>query len=200
MLSARLNDTYQFIRRYILQNGVAPTEKEISEGINITSRGTVHRYVHALAKAGFLSILKNKKRNIELILEKDLIISSVLLTGEITKNNTIKNIKSNVSLDLFDFVRNPSCYVLQVTDCLFEDGYFKLNDFVICERYDSDEISDKTYLLSIDDKNLILATVSNTCHRNTVKVTPINTSLDSIICYRTAIKIEAVYVGMIRKP
>jgi repressor LexA len=37
-----------FIRDYLDAHGYAPIIREIGEGVDISSRGTVHRYVHSL--------------------------------------------------------------------------------------------------------------------------------------------------------
>jgi len=64
LLTRRKKDIYTFIRNFICENEMSPTEKEIADGIGITSRGTVHRYIHELKDMGYIDIVPGVKRNI----------------------------------------------------------------------------------------------------------------------------------------
>lgn len=123
MLTKRLKDTYDFIRTYIIKNGIAPTGKEIASGIGIISRGVAARYVAELAKLGYIETTKKKKRNIELTEDLSIINCNIPIVNS-----------DNKSLNLFELMRIS---VLVRRDIDTSDYYF------ICkpqESYEIDEI------------------------------------------------------------
>ncbi len=52
MLTGRQQTTYQFIRNYHIRHGYSPRLTEIADGIGISSKGVVHRYLKAIADEG----------------------------------------------------------------------------------------------------------------------------------------------------
>ena len=45
---------YLFIRGYILEHGYAPTNREMGEGVGLTSTSSVNRHLNKLLDKGFL--------------------------------------------------------------------------------------------------------------------------------------------------
>ncbi|HAO23611.1 MAG TPA: repressor LexA, partial [Methylophaga sp.] len=66
MLTKRQQDTLNFIRQYINENGEAPLVTEIAEGLGISSQGTAHRYIQALIDGGYLERLTGRTRGLKL--------------------------------------------------------------------------------------------------------------------------------------
>jgi len=66
MLTAREQDTLEFIQKYMMEHGRSPLLTEIALGLGISSKGVIHRYISALAEAGYL-VRHPKARGIELL-------------------------------------------------------------------------------------------------------------------------------------
>lgn len=62
-LSVRRQGIYAFIRSYCLQNGRAPSLREIGESVGLTSSSTVHSHCQALTRLGLLSSSRGKVRS-----------------------------------------------------------------------------------------------------------------------------------------
>ena len=102
MLTPTQDRTLSFIRRYLKRRGYAPSLIEIAEGIGITSKGTAHRHVQALAEAGAIRLITGRKRGIELVDEEALSKTSLPLLGRIAAGQPIEAIAGQDRLELND--------------------------------------------------------------------------------------------------
>lgn len=57
---------YRYIREFVEKNGRGPTRAEIAAGVGMKSRGTVQRYVQALAAAGLIEVDEQRWHGIRL--------------------------------------------------------------------------------------------------------------------------------------
>ena len=64
MSKQRQEDILQFIENYITEYRIAPSVREICEGLNIRSTSTVHRYLHQLEQEDKIHMGTGKKRAI----------------------------------------------------------------------------------------------------------------------------------------
>lgn len=133
-LTLKQIEAYHFIRHYILQNNVAPTEREIADAVSIRSRGVVHRYVRALEKAGYLKLIPNKKRNILLVPEKTLSCSKLPIVGKIAAGAPIQQTSKASLFDYSKLLLSPEHFVLEVTDDSMRAHYIQAGDYLVCER------------------------------------------------------------------
>ncbi|MET0050801.1 MAG: transcriptional repressor LexA [Candidatus Thiodiazotropha sp.] len=113
MLTPTQDRVLAFIRRYLKRRGYAPSLIEIAEGIGITSKGTAHRHVQALADAGRIRLISGRKRGIELVDEEADDKSSLPLLGRIAAGQPIEAIAGQDRLDLSDLL-GANRYALQV--------------------------------------------------------------------------------------
>lgn len=96
MLTKSQKKTYDFIKEFIGREKISPTLKEISLGINIKSRGTVCRYVHALIELGLITRQKEKNTSRNLALTDKSPIDT--LTMGYNANKFISNLSDNLKL------------------------------------------------------------------------------------------------------
>jgi repressor LexA len=137
MLTTAQHKTLAFIRRYLNRRGYAPSLSEIAEGIGITSKGTVHRYVQALAEEGRIRLISGRKRGIELVDEEEQSKTSLPLLGAIAAGRPIEAIAGQDRLELADYLLGPNRYALQVKgDSMIGIGILD-GDLVIIERCDT---------------------------------------------------------------
>jgi len=71
MLTLGQNKALEFIKHYIAHKGFAPSLAEIAEGLGTSSRGSMHKQVQALAKAGVIRLLPGRQRGSELTEDPD---------------------------------------------------------------------------------------------------------------------------------
>ena len=64
MSKQRQENILQFIENYITEYRIAPSVREICEGLNIRSTSTVHRYLHQLEQEEKIHMDSGKKRAI----------------------------------------------------------------------------------------------------------------------------------------
>jgi repressor LexA len=137
MLTPTQDRTLNFIRRYLNRRGYAPSLSEIAEGIGITSKGTAHRHVQALANAGRIRLIAGRKRGIELVDEEQASKTSLPLLGAIAAGRPIEAIAGQDRLELADYLLGPNRYALQVKGDSMIDAGILDGDLVIVERCDT---------------------------------------------------------------
>ena len=64
-------EIFGFIRDYIRSEGIAPSVREICDGVGIRSTSTVHRYLHRLREEGKIRMIDGKNRSIVLTDEEE---------------------------------------------------------------------------------------------------------------------------------
>lgn len=196
MLTPKLQQTYQFIRRFILQRGLAPTEKEIAEGIGIKSRGVVHRYIHELVGKGLLKIVPRKKRNIQLIENPSLHYNHIPVLGTIAAGSPIELIKHDERLDLSDLLLGANRFVLRINDHWLGDENFCCGDYLICERRDQ-FLDNELVVALINSDQVVLKRLRYNTDKSITLFSPISDD-HSMTFPINDVKIEGVYLGMIR--
>jgi len=136
MLTPTQDRALAFIRRYLNRRSYAPSLIEIAEGIGITSKGTAHRHVQALADAGRIRLIPGRKRGIEVVEEEEEAKTSLPLLGRIAAGQPIEAIAGQDRLDLSDLL-GPDRYALQVKgDSMIGAGILD-GDLVVIERCDT---------------------------------------------------------------
>ncbi|MEE5993359.1 MAG: hypothetical protein V3G42_08975 [Oscillospiraceae bacterium] len=60
----RAEEIYRFVKEYIQTQNIAPSVREICEGVGIRSTSTVHRYLHRLETEGRIRMATGKNRAI----------------------------------------------------------------------------------------------------------------------------------------
>jgi repressor LexA len=108
VLTAKEKQILNFIGEYLRDNnGSAPTLSEIGKGCDITSTGTVHRYVTSLEDKGVLGKARSGWRTRQAPNE-------LPFRGNIVAGKPLEAIEQSESIDLFALVAQPGCFVLKV--------------------------------------------------------------------------------------
>lgn len=98
-LTKKQKGVLQYIKKYIVKHGYAPTVREICSGLNLSSPATVHSHLSQLEGKGFIRKGKGKFRTIEVLCENEFIkkddqVVKVPLLGKVTAGTPIEAIEN----------------------------------------------------------------------------------------------------------
>lgn len=69
-LSRRQAEVLQFIKAFIADKGIAPSFSDMMEGLNITSKGGLSKFLHALEARGYITREYGAERGIVVVEEE----------------------------------------------------------------------------------------------------------------------------------
>lgn len=215
MLTKSQKKTYDFIKGYITQLHISPTLQEISEGINIKSKGTVSRYVQSLVDLGLIAKLKEKttSRNLTLTntvpldisysnnldnnfryhISKDLnlkTVPSIPLIGTIAAGRPIEAIETSEEFNIYNILYGTDLYMLKVKgDSMIEEGISD-GDFVICEPRNTADNGEIVVAL-IDNQEATLKRIYK--HNNgTILLCPANSTMAPLEYEASRVKVQGI--------
>ena len=197
-LTKRQRQILDYISDFSLENGYAPSIREIGENFNLSSPATVHVHIENLKKKGFLKANFNEARSIELIPNDNFFAQAIELplVGLITAGEPIEAIEDKDTIAVpADFVSDMvNSYVLKVKgESMIEEGILD-GDFVIVERNPSPANGDVVVALL----NNAFATLKKFYREaNRIRLQPANASMKPI--YAKDPLIQGVVKGVIRK-
>ena len=187
--------TLTFIRQFIASHDCSPTLTEIATGLGLSSKGSLHRHVQALADAGYLQIMPGKHRGIQLTPQVEASLHSLPLLGRIAAGQPIEAIPGEDTLNLTEFLLGPDRFALRVLgDSMIEAGILD-GDTVIIERRDTAESGDVVVAL-IDNGE---ATLKRLRHRGKrIELIPANATYQTMVYPADRVRIQGVLVGQLR--
>ncbi|MBN1684990.1 MAG: repressor LexA [Gammaproteobacteria bacterium] len=193
MLTVSERKTFDFIKKYIKKNNIAPTISEIAKGIEIKSRGVVHRYVQALAASGKLEIIPNKRRNIRLVEETT---HKILLTGKIHDGQLLDEAFQQDEFNVTDFLLNENRYALKVVgNTMIEEGIFD-GDLVIGEHCVQPQ-NGQVVIAIIDQKTATIKRLQQNPD-GTLTLLPVYSRLLPQVYQKHQIEIRGIFIGILR--
>lgn len=197
-LTKRQRQILDYISDFSLENGYAPSIREIGDNFNLSSPATVHVHVENLKNKGFLKASFNEARSIELIPNENFFAQAIELplVGLITAGEPIEAIENRETIAVpSDFVSDMvNSYVLKVKgESMIEEGILD-GDYVIVERNPSPANGDVVVALL----NNAFATLKK-FYRETdrIRLQPANASMKPI--YAKDPLIQGIVKGVIRK-
>lgn len=194
MLSPREQDVYNFIVRFIRENGQSPLLTEIGEGLGIQSKGVIHRYISALEEAGLIE-KTGRHRGIR-VLEEGVAPGTIPLMGRIAAGQPIEAIADQQVLDLNSLFAGASCYALQVKgESMIEEG-IQDGDWVVIEAADSARNGDIVVAL-VDGEEATLKTIEYTTDGQ-VRLIPANSTMEVMVYPADRVQIQGLLKGQLR--
>lgn len=190
--------TYEFIKTYIQQQGYAPTLIEIAHGIGVRSKSLISRYIHILAKEGFIDIVKEQRRGIRL--KKSNSTVRLPLIGRIAAGLPIEAISAVEAVDVIDLLMDPrrkNVFALEVKgDSMVDEGIFN-GDIVLCEKRDATVHDGEIVVALVDQQEATLKRFYQHSHKK-VMLVPANVSMKPLILNADRVQIQGVFCGLIR--
>ena len=145
MSEKRSDEVFDFIKEYIQEEKVAPSVREICDGVGIRSTSTVHRYLHRLESEGRIRMAAGKNRAIVLLdSEEDAEEQGIPLVGTVAAGIPITAVE-NIT-DFVEFFPDKSydgkLFALRVRgESMINIGIFD-GDIVVVEQTDYAENGD----------------------------------------------------------
>jgi len=183
---------YDFILQYMQQKNHAPTVSEIAAGVS-RSRGLISRYLHALAKAGYLLLLPGEHRNIRLVAPAE---PCIPLLGYIAAGQPIEAIEDANPFDVLSLLKGTNYAALAVKgNSMVEVGIFD-GDYIFYEPRNTAE-NGAIVVALIDQQEATLKRFQRNKDK-TVTLVPANIALKPQVYEAHRVTIQGVYRGVMR--
>ncbi len=197
MLTKRQQDTLNFIRQYINENGEAPLVTEIAEGLGISSQGTAHRYIQALIDGGYLERLTGRTRGLKLneqvFSEQSLVFP---MMGKIAAGRLIEAVADESEIDLGNMFKGKGRYVLKISgESMIGKGIMS-GDYVVVESTRQARHGDMIVAL-VDGYDATLKTMLVN-KDGTITLMPANEAFEPVTIDAKRLSIQGVVVGQLR--
>ncbi len=195
MLTTQQKRVLDFIRAFIRRHGHSPSLREIGEGVDIQSRGAVHRHVQTLIDRGVLKRTRSGWRTLELV-ESDETPLSLPLLGKIAAGRPIEAIPGHDEINIAEMLLGEERYVLQVEgDSMIDAGILDA-DLVVIQRTDTADDGEIVVAL-IDDQEATLKRLFHLSGKR-IKLVAENKNLSPLIYPADRVRIQGVLTGQLR--
>ncbi len=193
MLTLSQKRIWDFIQDYMSKFHHSPSISEITLGLGLKSRSAVHRSVQAIAEAGYIRLVPNKRRNIE-VLEEDEFNLPIL--GKIAAGQPIEAVEDRETINLNSFFIGKNRYLLKVTgDSMIGDNICD-GDYIVCEQCDTARDGAIVVAL-IDHQEATLKRIFRNPN-GMVTLMPSNPSLSPMVYPAHRVSVQGMFIGLFR--
>jgi repressor LexA len=195
MLTKKQKEIYDYIVKYINDEGVSPTQKEIKEYFGFKSFGSVQRYLRYLQDHQLISNEWNARRGIQLNKSNKKTNNTLPIMGNIAAGIPIEAIEHNDEIEVPPHLYNPrkTNFCLQVNgDSMIEKGIMD-GDIVIIEQRKTAEQGE--IIAAIIDNEATLKIMKK--EKGQIKLIAANRKYKPI-SVKEDLKIAGVLVGLLR--
>jgi len=203
-ITRRQHQVYDFISRFMTEQGYSPSYEEIASGLKLNSLATVHKHVSNLEKKGLLTRDYNRSRSIDLLPPKGRLKQSMSVNtgvvlpvlGRIAAGQPIEAIENQSTISLADFVRSKEVFVLEVKGESMQDEHIVDGDYVLVE---------KTRVAHNGDIVVALVAGSDATLKrfyregDNIRLQPSNAAMAPIIKSASMVEIQGRVIGVLRK-
>jgi len=193
-LTPKQKKVYEFILRFLEEQGYAPSQREIAEHFGFSSLGTVQDYLSTLKRGGYLEQGWNAKRDLRIAGSS----STLPLLGKVAAGRPIEALLDGESVMVPPSFLNPqeSYFALQVSgDSMVGDGICD-GDIVVIKKQSTARNGD-TVVALINNEATIKRFYKK---RNQVELHAANPKYKPIVVAENEeFKIEGILSGLIRR-
>jgi len=174
----------------------APTLGELCRALGLHSRGSLHKQVHALVRAGLVAPMEGRQRGIRLTERALEAHEGLPLLGRIAAGRPIEAVESPEPVEVPSRLRGRGrCYVLEVRgDSMHEDGILD-GDWVVVEAR-SHAVDGEVVVALIDDAEATLKRIEQ--RPGEVVLHPANSDHPPQRYAPERVRIQGVVVGQMR--
>jgi repressor LexA len=203
-ITKRQRELYDFLSRFVAENGYSPSYEEIKGGMGLSSLATVHKHVTNLEKKGLLTRDYNRSRSIDLLppkgkLKQSMAVNTAMvlpLLGRIAAGRPIEAVANNETISLADFVRSKEVFVLEVRGDSMQDEAILDGDYVLVEKTKTAHNGDIVVAL-VDGTDATLKRFYR--EGENVRLQPSNAAMKPIIVSAAALEVQGRVIGVLRK-
>lgn len=193
MLTMSQKRIWDFIQDYVSKFNHSPSISEITLGLGLKSRSAVHRSVQAIAEAGYIRLVPNKRRNIEVPDEDEV---NLPIVGKIAAGQPIEAIENRETINLNSLFIGKNRYLLQVEgDSMIGDNICD-GDYIVCEQCET--AGDGTIVVAlIDHQEATLKRIFRNPN-GMVTLMPSNPTLSPMVYPADRVTIQGMLIGLFR--
>jgi len=199
-LTERQRDVLDFIERRLESNGVAPTLREISEAFGFASTASAQKHIALLERKGFLRREKHQKRGLVLAQQPSSESAAGVelpLMGLIAAGSPIESIADPEPVAVPpDFLGRGDHFVLKVRgESMIEDGIHD-GDLVVVQA--GEAASDGDVVVAMVDGEVTLKRLYRQ-PPDTIRLQPANSEMAPILVAASALRVQGIVVGLLRR-
>ncbi len=158
-LTKKQTEVLQFIKKYVVKYGYAPTVREICNGLGLSSPATVHSHLAQLQKKGMITKGKGKFRTLEVLCENEFLNKKIeVIKVPFVSMNCKKNVlieldkpKKLFSIPVEIAPAKKNVYAFRVTDD-YLDFDIKYDDVIIVKRVNVVKDNDLIVFMNNDNE------------------------------------------------
>lgn len=189
---------HDFLSRFYLKHGFAPTIAEIQEHFKLSSPATVHEQLAALEREGLIRRQKYVQRGIVLI-EPSAIVGEfeIPLLGVVAAGSPIEAVLTRETITVAPDLFASRRFALRVRGDSMRDEQIADGDLIIVEPVEQAR-NGQTVVALVDDNEATVKKIYN--ERTHIRLQPANENFDPIIVKPPhRVRVQGVVVGLIRR-
>ena len=177
-LSIREEQTYEYIRDFIRENGYAPSVRDICKDINIPSTSTAHSYIKKLRRLGYIEKNDSISRSLTLSKQDAVPVVEIPVIGDVAAGTPILAVEN-----IIEYFPVPEAYLKSGITFMLKVKGDSMIDIGI---HDKDMILVKKQEIAYD-KDIVVALIDNEVtvktfyrERDRVRLQPENSAYEPI--------------------
>jgi repressor LexA len=203
-ITKRQRELYDYLSRFVAENGYSPSYEEIKVGMGLSSLATVHKHVTNLEKKQLLTRDYNRSRSIDLLppkgrLKQAMAVNTTMvlpLLGRIAAGQPIEAVQNPETISLADFVRSKEVFVLEVRGDSMQDEHIMDGDYVLVEKIKTAHNGDIVVAL-VESTDATLKRFYR--EGDNIRLQPSNAAMRPIIVPAASVEIQGRVIGVLRK-
>lgn len=193
-LTKKQKEIFDYISSYILDNGYAPSYREIASHFQLSSVATIAEHINTLRSKGYLDTEPGSARSVQISESVKEDTAFIPLMGFIAAGFPIEAVRTAETLDIPRDMYGPQVFALKVRgDSMIDDGILD-GDYVIIEKCPRPKNGDIVVAL-LDKDNVTLKRYYR--EKNYVRLQPSNKKYAAI--KTKSVEIQGKVKGVIRK-
>jgi repressor LexA len=193
-LTRRQHEIHQALQDYQEYYELPPTYDELCQFLGLSSRGSLHKHIQALVRAGLVEPTEGLQRGIRLA--ESASPDGIPYLGRIAAGNPTEAIAQAELMQVPDqLLGRGNCYVLEVSgDSMIEEGIFD-GDYVVIEQQKRADNGDIVVAL-INNDEVTLKRIEQKPGK--VILYPANASMAAMTYRPKEVQIQGILRGLIR--
>lgn len=195
-LTRRQQEIYTYLQQHADDFSHPPTLAELCQALGLASRGSLHKQIQSLIKAGLVEPMDGQQRGIRLV-EQDEREAGLPFLGTIAAGRPFEAVPQQETMQIPESLRSDKpCYVLQVQgESMIELGILD-GDFAIIEQCDS-AANGAIVVALVNNEEVTLKTIEQ--KKGKVILYPANAEMGPMSYAPDQVQIQGVLIGQFRK-